>query len=495
MYAYFRSLSMIFIVFLALLSAGCDVFSSSSDDEGGIVTLTGQILNAETNNPVPGAFIRVLPYDLLFEAGSDGSYSVEVEIDSTMDLSVTATADGFSPSTLPVLALPDRTIQVPPFVLKQTATKQATSGQAASLIMLSQSGSTIGVKESGSEEIATLVFQLADSLGNPIVLAQKAQVSFRFGLQPGGGEFLSPATVLTDNNGLATVSLASGTKAGVVQILAESTVNGRVLRSQPVAMTIHGGLPDQAHFSLGPQRRNFPGLNAFGLNNLMSVIVGDKYSNPVRQGTAVYFDTSHGVIEGSTNTNQTGQGSANLMSANPLPANGIVHVRAFTANDQQNAVSSLTPVVFSGTPVITVNPGTAALNQTYNYSVTDYNGNPLVEGTRISVEVQGTAVKAVGHTSITLDDTAFMGGVDYEHVVRGSGITEFTFRIVENIDPLNPEVPSVEVITIKSSGGNGTLEIVMGASGAPYSRTANTEVHQASNGQFRFELSDPDSKR
>lgn len=495
MYAHFRSLSAIFILLLAFSSAGCDIFSSSDEDEGGIVRLSGQVLNSSTNNPVVGAFIRVLPYDLLFEVNSDGSYAVDVEIDSTMQLNITASADGFRSVSQPIFALPERTISVPPFSLVQLVTDQPKSGSAASVIMLSQSASTIGVKESGSEEIANIVFQFADSLGNPIVLAQKAEVNFKFGVRPNGGEFLSPATVMTDNNGIATVSLAAGTKAGVVQVIAEATVNGRFLRSQPVAMTIHGGLPDQDHFSLGPSRRNFPGLNAYGMVNSMSVIVGDKYSNPVRPGTAIYFDSSHGVIEGSTNTNQTGQGSVNLMSANPLPPNGIAHIRAYTANDQQTPVSSLTPVVFSGTPVITVNPGTAALNQTYTYTVTDYNGNPLTAGTRITVSVEGTAVKAVGHTGTTLDDTAFFGGVDYEHVVRGSGITEFTFRVVENVDPLNPEVPSVEVITIQTSGGNGSLEIVMGASGAPYSRTEGVEFHKTSTGQFRFELAESASKR
>ena len=485
----FRSIFTLLALIIVVFSTGCDVFSSK-DDGSGFVTLSGQVLNEATNNPISGAFIRVLPYDLLFEVTAEGTYSFDVEIDSTMELTVTATADGYQAVALPILALAGRVVEVPPFKLTQIVSEQATSGKASSIILESQTAAAIGVRESGSEELAAIIFQLADSLGNPIVLGQSTQVNFRFGVRPGGGEYLSPTSVKTDNNGQAMVNLSSGTRSGVVQVIAESTVGGRLIRSQPVGITIHGGLPDQTHFSLGPARRNFPGLNANGLVNPISVIVGDKYSNPVRIGSAVYFDTSHGVIEGSTVTDAQGQGGVNLLSGNPLPADGIAHIHAYTADDQQNVVSDTTPVVFSGTPVITVNPGSASRNTTYNYTVMDYNGNPLVQGTSISVQVEGTAIKSAGHVSVQLDDTAFIGGIDYEHVVRGPGITHFTFRVIDDVDPLNPETPTVDLISIKTSGPNGTLEVVMGGSGAPFSRTDGAQMRLMADGQYRFELSE-----
>ena len=489
-----RTLFAILTLILVVFSTGCDVFSSK-DDDAGFVSLYGQVLNEETNNPVLGARIRVSPYDLLFEVGEEGRYSFDVEIDSTMELTLTASADGYTAISLPILALADRIIEVPTFKLKQIVSEQASSGKASSIILASQSVPSIGVRESGSQELAAIIFQLADSLGKPIVLDKSTEVRFRFGVQPGGGEYLSPSSVQTDNNGKAEVSISSGTKAGVVQIIAESTIDGRLIRSQPVAVTIHGGLPDQSHFSLGPARRNFPGLNAYGLTNLMSVIVGDKYSNPVRVGSSVYFETTHGVIEGSTVTDGQGLGGVNLLSANPLPPDGIAHITAYTADDQQNVVSSTIPVVFSGTPVITVNPGSASRNQTYNYTVTDYNGNPLAQGTNISVQAEGTAIKVGGHTSVGLDDTSFSGGIDYEHVVRGPGITQFTFRISDDIDPLNPETPVVDLISIKSSGPNGTLEVILGGAGAPFSRTEGVKMQLMPDGQFRFELNEKPKER
>lgn len=483
----YRVRPIVLILLVAAFLGGCDALSSK-DDDSGIVTLSGQILNDATNNPVENGFIRVLPYDLLFEATAEGSFSFEVEIDSTMDLQITANADGFRSESMPVLAIAGRSVTVPTFRLSPIAEAAATSGLASNIILLEQSTTSIGVRESGSEEQASLTFQLADSLRNPVILNQKAQVRFRFGAQPGGGEFVAPALAETDNNGIATVVISSGTKAGIVQLIAETTVNGRTIRSQPIAVTIHGGLPDQAHFSLGPSKRNFPGLNAFGLTNPMSVIVGDKYSNPARVGTAVYFETTHGVIEGSTLTDDRGQGSVNLLSANPLPGDGIARVTARTADDQQNQVTATSPIVFSGTPVLSVSPGSARPNQFYQVDVTDYNGNPLAAGTTMSVNVTGTAIRVGGTTSALIEDTAFSGGMNYEHVVRGPGITRFNFVISEDIDPNNPETPVVDAIEITVAGPNGRLTIVLGAGGEPMSQTDGAQLRQTADGTWQLSL-------
>ena len=123
----------------------------------------------------------------------------------------------------------------------------------------------------------------------------------------------------------------------------------------------------------------------------------------------------------------------------------------------------------SGVPIVTVSPGVALLDQTYVVTVMDQNGNPLVEGTVLTIKVQGESVKAVGNTDVQFDDSFFLGGQQYQHVVRGPGITEFTFRAVSDINPLAPETPVVEAITITIAGGNGRIEIVLEPSGAAFS--------------------------
>lgn len=478
--------NLIFALLLALtgsqLLTGCDAFSSG-DDESGDVTLVGQVLNQATNNPVSGAFIQVLPFDLLFETDEEGRFEVIVGIDSTMSLRIVASSDGFGNSAVNVLAIADRIIEVPTLRLFQNAPDEPESGFASNILLLDQSADHIGVIESGSEEVAVIHFQVADSMGRPVILDKNAAVNFTFGAQPNGGEFLFPLAAVTDNNGIVEVNLSSGTRAGVVQIVAETTVQGRLIRSIPVAIAIHGGLPDQTHFSIGPDKRNFPGLLRYGLIDPIAVIVGDKYSNPVRPGTAVYFNTSHGVVGGSIQTDENGRGLVNLTSANPLPPDGITLITATTADDLQNIVSGSTPVVMSGVTVVTVSPATALLDQMYLVTITDQNGNPLVEGTTLSVLVQGESVKAVGHTAVSLDDTVFLGGQEYEHVLRGPGITEFTFRSVSDINPLAPEMPVVEAITITVAGGNGRIEIVLSPpGGTPYSPTDGVALKMQNDG-------------
>jgi hypothetical protein len=297
-------------------------------------------------------------------------------------------------------------------------------------------------------------------------------------VRPDGGEFIYPESAQTNNNGEVKVNLSSGTRAGVVQVVAEADVEGGTIRSRPVSVAIHGGLPDQTHFSLGPERFNFPGLRRYGLQNGVAIVVGDRYGNPVKPGTAVYFTTDAGVVEGSALTDEQGRGSVQLISANPLPGDGIALITASTADDNEEVVTSQTAVVMSGVPVVTVAPTTAALGQTYSLSVTDQNGNPLAGGTNISVRVEGTKVKAVGNTSVQLDDTAFLGGLTYDDVVRGPGVTEFTFRAVEDLELDEDGNPSVETISILVSGPNGAIEIVLGGEAGVAPRIiSGDEVH------------------
>lgn len=482
------SLALAALTLLLLTSCG------SLEDTGGLVTLTGQVLSAETNNPVAGAFVRVLPYDLLFETNAQGRFTAEVEIDSTMTLTLTVTKEGFSPGTSTILAVADRTIDVAPVRLTPVAGTGQESGIAASIQLFSQSTETIGVRGSGSEETAELVFQVTDSLGRPITVDNSVNVAFGLGANPGGDLFLAPERVRTDNNGKAAVTVSSGTRAGVVQIIAVAVVRtGLSYRSEPVSLTIHGGLPDQQHFSIGPARFNFPGLRAYGLTNPISVIVGDQYANPVRPGTAVYFTTSHGVVEGSVLTNAQGRGTVDLLSANPLPPDGIAVVTATTADRNENPVTGRTPVVFSGIPVVTITPSVARLNQTYQVEVTDQNGNPLVEGTTISVRVEGRQVQAVGNTNVTLDDTAFLGGITYDDVVRGPGVTQFTFRAEADVPAEGNEdtEPAVEAITVTVSGENGTLELVLTSDAAAQSRTPDAVVLHRADGSTTARLEAP----
>ncbi|MDX1545443.1 MAG: hypothetical protein R3247_00555 [Rhodothermales bacterium] len=455
------------VALLALVIAGCD----AADDESGTVTLTGQVLDAETNNPIANAFVRIvanlnldLDEDLLVETDADGQFTVDLKLEATTEIRLVATKNGFSTDQIEVLALAGRTVEVPRLRLRRTRAEDPTSGTPSNILLLGQSQPVIGVIESGSAEVTRLTFQVADSAGNPVTLDQGTFVRFSLGQQPGGGEFIAPTEAETDNNGQVTVNLSSGTRAGVVQINVEADVNGKTIRSKPVGVTIHGGLPDQRHFTLGPAKFNFPGLLRSGVTNGVSVIVGDKWANPVRPGTAVYFTTNFGVVEGSVSTNGEGRGTVDLISGNPLPPDGVAIIEAETADENNQRVTARIPVLFSGYPVIQVSPGRAYLDTTYALRVTDQNGNPLSAGTSISVRAEGTKVKTVGNTAITLDDTIFTG-FTYDDVVRGPGFTQFTFGTAKDLRLDEGGEPELETVTITVSGPNGSLECVLTRAG------------------------------
>ncbi len=502
---------------LGLFSISCD----SADDESGTVTLMGQVLDAETNEPVANAFVRILAnaafdkdpdQDILVETDEEGRYSVDIKIDFTADLTLVASDDAYSTVNRTVLAIADRTIEVPSFRLRRTVAEEVESGTPSNILLVGATNLVIGVIESGSDEVTNITFQVADSAGQAVTLDDQALVRFTLGQQPGGGEFISPTEAPTDNDGLVTVNLSSGTKAGVVQVVAETTTkDGNVIRSKPVAVTIHGGLPDQRHFTVGPVRFNFPGLIAFGVKNQIGVVVGDKWSNPVRPGTAVYFNTTHGVIEGSLQTDVEGRGSIDLISGNPfpIPSNavepslGVALVEAETAgnisdnaenpdpeDDGQQRVSSFFPVLFSGFVNISFSPTDAILDETYTLTVTDPLGNPLSEGTNISVRAEGTKVKAVGNTNVELGDTGIflLDGEDPKvpnsyRAITGPGITQFTFRPVQDLRIDEDGSPTLEAITIRVSGPNGSLEVVLTPPGAEVqTRTVGATVEHLPSG-------------
>ena len=483
-----RACALASLAVLLVAASACDLAGTSDGD----VTLTGRVLEATTQNPVEEAVITMTFTDASGQqeevttvTDSLGRFSTSIEVNDPVDVTITASKGGISAQRTERVSSELGTVTGLRFELNMGAEAEPEPGRPTNIVLESQSASVLRVKGSGGTEVAQLTFQVVDSTGTPIDVDQAVDVRFRFGQQPGDATF-SPDVVRTDGQGRATVNVSSGTIAGVAQVVAETEkADGTPIRSKPVRLTIHGGLPNKCHFSLGPDQFNFPGLRAFGVTNEIDVIVGDKYGNPVVPGTAVYFSTNAGVIGGSVETGANGQGSVTLTSARPVPAGGVGTVQAETVgtddvNDlvdpnncddpastgNENRIFDTIPVVFSGRTQVEVTPAAAQLGQTYDLVVRDVeNGNPLAPGTTIDVTAEGTKVKAVGNTEVELDDTAVIDangdGFDGGDVITGDGITRFTFRVVEDNNVDETGVPTVEAVTITVSSPNGNLEVVL----------------------------------
>ncbi|MCC6550120.1 MAG: Ig-like domain-containing protein [Ignavibacteriaceae bacterium] len=453
-----------------LLSPGCELATDpkietiGGGNSGGLtgnVTITGTVLDASANTAVDSVSVRVIASSGVFSGSTNSSGVFVLNFNLTLSQAVTLilTKGGYLPDTTTVFASVNNTNSLLPISLQKIVTtgSSGVSGPPSSIYLLSQSVTSIGVRQSGSLESGRLTFQVVDSLGRSISLSNSSVIRFKFGAAPGGGEFLSPDVTVTDSNGQASVFLTSGIIAGVVQITAEIVTSNRTITSLPVSIVIHGGLPDPDHFSVASGFLNFAGFNIFGLENSVTAFVGDKYGNPVRPGTKVYFTTTGGIILGSAETDNAGRATVNLLSAAPQPIHptlgaGFATVTASTADENSSTISVSTIVLFSGVPVLTIQPGSGfdipnAGSQEFIYEVKDQNNNPLAPGTAITVTVEGENVDARGNISIQMGDT------------QSRFATRYSFVVTDNKDTVN--VPKPVFITVSTTGSNGRGSIII----------------------------------
>ncbi len=518
-----RPLSLVLATALLLtVGLGCDLGGGGSGD----ATVAGQVLNA-ASDPVVGAQVVIQFTDDAGEqveetatTDSTGRFNKRIDIGDPTEVVITVSKKGVDAQQTRQ-ASPDAGASDLSFTLEIGGEENREPGRPTDIVLQDQSASSVRVQESGGTSIARLTFQVVDSTGKAIEADQAVDVDFRFGQRPEGAS-LTPSTVETNGQGQATVNVSSGKEAGVVQVVAQTErPDGTAFQSKPVGLSVHGGLPNKCHFSLAPERFNFPGLVDLGVTTSIQVFVGDKYGNPVVPGTSVSFSANAGLIGGSLQTDDQGQGSVALTSARPLPdANGGVGtVRAETVGTDdvntivdpdncpdpaetgnENTIVETIPVVFSGRPEVKVDPmkiepSPTDLPQTYELTVRDVqNENPLAPGTSIQVAAEGTNVKAVGSTAVTLGDTALKDengdGYGKEDIQNREDLTLFTFRVVKDVEGKdNPEPPEVRAVTITVDGPNGSVETVLTQSSPKTNSslqsltpTQGATVHRAASG-------------
>jgi hypothetical protein len=449
------------IVFASLLIfSGCEVKESSPTDnediEGGSVTISGQVVESSSGDPINNALIKIT--DGVNENGgatnANGVFSVTLEIDKNKEVTIIVSLSGYSSDTSSVFATIDTEVQASLVQLKQlSGTGQTASGGAASIYLFQQSSESIGVKESGSIQTAQIIFEIQDSNGVHIDLDNQETVEFKIGNAPGGGEYLHPTSVVTNALGRASVTLNTGFISGVVQVIAEITDTNGTIRSKPVLIAIHGGLPDAGHFGVASALLNYPAWGKIGYEIDFTAYVGDKFTNPVRPNTAVYFETTSGIIEGSELTTDIGTATVKLLTQ-PFPNykvpgvyvnDGFFKVTARTANENYEPIETSTVRLQSGQTVISgVSPLTFDIpnggSQNFQFYVSDGNDNPIASGNSISVSVTSGGITVAGDVSILMPDTQFDNKQYYFTIADGDS---------------DEEKIQTSSVTISSTGANG----------------------------------------
>lgn len=472
--------------------------------EAAAIKVTADSLSLPANG-ISGLNIRAHVFDAVGHAVRDGT-----KVDFTTDLGeITSTAQtvaGVASAQFTSSVTGIATVKASVGGVVDELSIQLLPGPPNS-ILLSFDPQTLGVKDSGRNQALTITAVVVDSKNNPV--RDGTFVKFSIFASPGGGEFLSSTEPIPTLNGQAQVSLNSGIRSGAVRIMAQVTDElGVPIAGVSAATTevlIHAGPPyienvndrGTSHLTVGVKPLNVFGWEPLNVNSAtVTVVVGDKFNNPVPAGTAVYLTTSGGVVitqaftddQGvATVTIHTGQPNPDItrfyntffdpndthadftLSTNVIPGpipdfehgevfnsvgnydenDGIARILAVTEGLDRNGSSarawSVVGLVFSGIIDVfdiqvsdtTLSPGETA---SIDFKIYDVNGNPIVPGSEIIVKSK--AGELSWNSFITSDP----------------GVTRYHVQLTNDIDPSDPEAQAkVTTVTIEVKSENGNI--------------------------------------
>ena len=182
-----------------------------------------------------------------------------------------------------------------------TASGTVTVAQAAigSISFISATPANIALKGTGDAsrpESSTVVFEVLDASGGP---RSGTPVTFVLNTNV-GGITLTPATATatSDTQGLVQIVVNAGTVATSVKVTASISPPAvpAVISTQSSQLTITTGIPTANNFSMAVGCFNVEGEDIDGTTTTVTASLADRFQNPVPDGTAVTFTTSHGTI-------------------------------------------------------------------------------------------------------------------------------------------------------------------------------------------------------
>ena len=495
------SLQVIFTVFKTGYSTKrltFTIFKGLTKDLGDVLlavdkasTLTqvfGRVFDAQSKLPITNSTVtlvsNLLTDSVLTSFSGDYSFSIDLQGLPSLQGLLKVVKNGYKSQSATFSSEAGKTFSQDFYIIRDTTTAirdtSATSLFAHSIAFVSLSAREISVYGVGGTEASIVVWEARDSLGFPIDIDHRDTIEFELvGVPVSGGAYVSPARAITNASGRVATTINSGTVSGVVQFIAKlhRDIDGHIIRSTPVIITINAGLPDQAHFSIGADQLNFAGYDWLARTDGILVQVGDKYSNPVKVSTAVYFNTTAGVVTASGFTDITSHAKVTLYSGNPLPklsladlaqygftpaevgdGTGYLWVKAQSLGENSVTVTDSILLLMSASSDIfaTVPPNFHLDSGTcvqIPVRISDRYGNPLAPGTQVSTEVQFSppigynwAVTATGLPDDPLAD----------YLTRGPNRTDFTLTICDATPGGTPQAMPF-VVTIRVTGSNGNV--------------------------------------
>jgi len=475
----------LFVAALGGLAASCNNNNNANGPQAGQGGVSGVVTDATSSSPLGGVTVSAQPLGASATStttGADGKYNFTFTIDSTSSVQLAFHVSGYRDTSV-VAPLRSNSITTANVAMARRSqiSGGGGSGIAQTIAFLGATPPEIRVKGVGQIETSTLTWEVRDSLGLPVDATHAIQLTFTITNGPGGGEFLSPTSVMTNSNGQAIMTLSSGIRSGVVQVTATGTLpNSGTVTTQPVRIVIDAGFPDQTHFTFGAPLYNLPVLGTFGVHNKVAVLVGDKWTNPVPPGTAVYLSTTAGVVTAAIFSDINGQGAGDIISGNPLPfgshgapvngtrpsGDGYYYVAARTVGQGGVTVLDSIEMMWSG-PSIISNFAPTTFNiqnggsQSFTFTVADALGHPLAAGTTISVVASVPPPPdpnaPVNQVIVTF---GLNGGLTLgDNIVPGPGVTAFSCRLSDGNISITDSTRTTLTVFVNGPNGQATYTI------------------------------------
>jgi len=339
----------------------------------------------------------------------------------------------------------------------------------------------------GSTLLDSLVVKVTDNRGRPVA---GATVAFAFTDASGGGA-ASPASVTTDNNGLASSSLTLGGRVGPVTGTAEVPVDAG---STPVEASFSAtALPENANGIALVSGDDQSGPVNTALPALLVVQVSDGFGNPISGVTINWSVTGGGSV--SQATTQTGSNGQTSVTRTLGPIAGQQTTLA-SADGLAGSPVTFTHTAAAGTAtgVVKVSgDGQSALAGTeladpLVVQVLDAQQNPIpgravtwLPGTGDgTVNPENTTTDAQGLASTRWTVGPEAGSNTVNAVVSGVGTATFTATGTADTPSASNSVVSASPTTISAGTGSSTITVTVRDAGN--NPVAGVSVTPASSG-------------
>jgi len=353
----------------------------------------------------------------------------------------------------------------------------------------------------GRTETAVLTFKIIDIFGNPLAGRQ-----VNFSRVPADADIvLNKSTDTSDANGVIVTTVNSGTKPASFRILAAlpaADIGGANISTLSDTVVVTTGVLDAISFSLSTNHFNVDGTIDSSPTNpaaIIQVMLADRFSNPVPDGTPIVFRTNLGAIGSSDRGGCiTINGGCSVdfrvqeprvlnPNAPPTPCNsgpgpdvmpdfpgpGVATICA-TTTDGMHSISRRIPLFLSGSipvhttlngslvSIVTPNDlGSIAVGTTkvFQLQINDINDNPMPQGTKVALGglVSVAAGEILPGTVPNIAPHSSVGDINSGNVINGPQGSIHTFS-VSNAAPSGcvGSSPASFYVVITTPGGTVT---------------------------------------